>query len=165
MTPPKGVDEVAAARVQELRRQIHDHNHAYFVEDDPNVSDEVYDELVRELRALEEAHPELITADSPTQRVGGSPQEGFATAQHAQPMLSLDSSAREADLRAFGPRLRRAAAAADAPVAYSLEPKIDGLSGELVYVDGILTRAVTRGDGVTGEIITGGVRTIRTVPL
>ena len=165
MTPTLDAAGTAASRIEELRREIHEHNHAYFVEDAPSVSDEVYDDLMRELRALEEANPELITPDSPTQRVGGAPQEGFATARHAQPMLSLDSSARESDLRAFDARLRRAAAAAGAEVAYSLEPKIDGLSVELVYEDGVLARAVTRGDGVTGEIITTGVRTIRSVPL
>ncbi len=165
MSPTPDAAGTAASRIEELRREIHEHNHAYFVEDAPSVSDEVYDDLVRELRALEEANPELITPDSPTQRVGGAPQEGFATARHAQPMLSLDSSAREGDLRAFDARLRRAAAAAGAEVAYSLEPKIDGLSVELVYEDGVLARAVTRGDGVTGEIITTGVRTIRSVPL
>ncbi|HZJ09557.1 MAG TPA: NAD-dependent DNA ligase LigA [Trueperaceae bacterium] len=154
-----------AARIELLRREIHSHNHAYFVEDAPAVSDEAYDELLRELRDLEAKHPELITADSPTQRVGGAPQEGFAAARHAQPMLSLDSSPREADLRAFDARLRRAAAAAGVDVEYSLEPKIDGLSVELVYGDGVLERAVTRGDGVTGEIITTGARTIRGVPL
>src|SRR5680860_630262 len=153
------------ARIELLRREIHSHNHAYFVEDAPAVSDEAYDELLRELRDLEAKHPELITADSPTQRVGGAPQEGFAAARHAQPMLSLDSSPREADLRAFDARLRRAAAAAGVDVEYSLEPKIDGLSVELVYGDGVLERAVTRGDGVTGEIITTGARTIRGVPL
>lgn len=165
MCPTGDAAGSAAARIEELRREIHDHNHAYFVDDSPAVSDEVYDELVRELRQLEESHPELITADSPTQRVGGASQEGFATARHAQPMLSLDSSPREADLRAFDARLRKAAAAAEVEVAYSLEPKIDGLSVELVYENGSLARAVTRGDGVTGEIITTGVRTIRSVPL
>lgn len=165
MSRSEAVGAAAAKRICALRREINRHNHAYFVEDQPSVSDEVYDELLRELRGLEEAHPELITADSPTQRVGGAPQEGFATAVHAAPMLSLDSSPREADLRAFDARLRRAADAAGSEVAYSLEPKIDGLSVELVYVAGVLERAVTRGDGVTGEVITAGVRTIRSVPL
>jgi len=119
---------------------------------------------MRELVALEEQHPELVVADSPTQRVGGAPMEGFATAVHARPMLSLDSSAKPEDLEAFDARVRRALAGT-AEVAYSLEPKIDGLSVELVYQDGMLERAVTRGDGTSGEVITNGVRTIRTVPL
>lgn len=156
---------LAAARIEGLRREINAHNHAYFVEDAPSLSDEAYDELMRELRRLEDEHPELVTADSPSQRVGGTPQEGFDTARHAQPMLSLDSSSREADLRAFDARLRRAVASTDTEVVYSLEPKIDGLSVELVYEEGVLVRAVTRGDGVTGEVITTGVRTIRSVPL
>src|SRR5690606_7573909 len=101
----------AKARIADLRTEINRHNHAYFVEDEPTVSDEIYDELIRELRRLEEEHPDLITADSPTQRVGGVPQEGFSTATHARPMLSLDSSPREADLRAFDARLRRVAEA------------------------------------------------------
>src|SRR5690606_24608269 len=140
------------------------HNHAYHVQDQPQISDEAYDELMRELIALEEQHPDLIVADSPTQRVGGAPADGFATAAHARPMLSLDSSAKEEAIRAFDARLRRALGDSTS-VEYSLEPKIDGLSVELVYLDGALERAVTRGDGTTGEVITNGVRTIRTVPL
>ena len=152
------------ARIDELRHALRQHNHAYHVLDRPSISDEAYDELMRELLTLEEQHPHLVSADSPTQRVGGAAVDGFATAVHARPMLSLDSSAKEEAIRAFDARLRRAVGDA-APVEYSLEPKIDGLSVELVYVDGILERAVTRGDGTTGEVITTGVRTIRTVPL
>lgn len=154
-------------RINELREQIHHHNHRYHVLDAPEISDAEYDALMRELKELEAANPELITPDSPTQRVGGAPLEGFETARHLQPMLSLDSSAREEDVRAFDLRLRRAVAthAPGTPVVYSLEPKIDGLSVELVYEDGLLTRAVTRGDGEQGEIITANVRTIRAVPL
>ena len=155
----------AKARIADLRTEINRHNHAYFVDDAPNVADETYDELVRELRKLEEEHPDLITADSPTQRVGGVPQDGFATSTHANPMLSLDSSPKEEDLRAFDARLRRVAESAGVEAVYSLEPKIDGLSVELVYSGGVFERAVTRGDGVTGEVITAGVRTIRSVPL
>src|SRR5690606_24783181 len=154
----------AAERLAELRQAIRRHNHLYHVRDQPEISDEAYDALMRELVDLEERHPDLVVADSPTQRVGGTPVEGVATAVHARPMLSLDSSAKEDDLRAFDTRLRRTLADGG-EVAYSLEPKIDGLSVELVYVEGVLERAVTRGDGTTGEIITAGVRTIRTVPL
>lgn len=155
--------------VERLRERIRHHNYRYFVLDEPEVSDEEYDALVRELRAQEDAHPELITPDSPTQRVGGEPMAGFETARHARPMLSLDSSAKTDDLRAFDQRLRRSIAGLgrdpDADLAYSVEPKIDGLSVELVYEEGRLVRAVTRGDGVTGEVITPNVRTIRAVPL
>ena len=154
----------AAERLAELRGAIRRHNHLYHVQDQPEISDEAYDALMRELVALEEEHPDLVVADSPTQRVGGAPLTGFDTAVHARPMLSLDSSAKEEDLRAFDARLRRAVGVGG-ELAYSLEPKIDGLSVELVYQDGVLERAVTRGDGTAGEVITAGVRTIRTVPL
>lgn len=154
-------------QIEQLREQLHHHNYRYHVLDSPEISDAEYDDLMRQLRQLEEANPELITPDSPSQRVGGAPLEGFETATHLSPMLSLDSSAREEDLRAFDQRLRRAVAAVDeeAAVSYSLEPKIDGLSVELVYEDGLLVRAVTRGDGEQGEVITANVRTIRSVPL
>src|SRR5690606_35207460 len=152
-------------RVAELRREINRHNYLYHVADRPEISDEAYDALLAELRELEERYPELVTPDSPTQRVGGAPVTGFPTATHARPMLSLDSSAKEEDLRAFDARVRRIAEPLGVKVAYSLEPKIDGLSVELVYEDGVLVRAVTRGDGVTGEVVTAGVRTIRSVPL
>lgn len=157
----------AATRLSALREQIHHHNYRYHVLDAPEIADAEYDQLMHELRALEEANPDLITPDSPTQRVGGAPLEGFETARHLRPMLSLDSSAREEDLRAFDQRLRRAVAAVDdeATVSYSLEPKIDGLSAELVYEDGQFVRAVTRGNGEEGEVITANVRTIRSVPL
>lgn len=156
-----------ATQLNRLREQIHHHNYRYHVLDSPEVSDAEYDDLMRTLRAIEDANPELVTPDSPSQRVGGELLEGFATATHLHPMLSLDSSPREEDLRAFDQRLRRAVAAVDesAEVSYSLEPKIDGLSVELVYEDGLLVRAVTRGDGEEGEVITANVRTIRAVPL
>ncbi len=152
-------------RARALRGEVSRHDHLYHVLDAPEISDEAYDALIAELRELEARYPELVAPDSPTQRVGGAPVAGFGTAEHARPMLSLDSSAKEEDLRAFDTRLRRAAEAAGVEVSYSLEPKIDGLSVELVYVNGVLERAVTRGDGVTGEVITPGVRTIRSVPL
>ena len=153
--------------INDLREQIHHHNYRYHVLDAPEISDEAYDELMATLRELEARHPELVTPDSPTQRVGGAPLTGFETARHLRPMLSLDSSAKEEDVRAFDQRLRRAVANLDesATVSYSLEPKIDGLSVELVYEDGLLVRAVTRGNGIEGEVITANVRTIRAVPL
>jgi DNA ligase (NAD+) len=159
MTGPSDARERAA----ELRRQLRHHDYLYYVEARPEISDDAYDALFHELKALEEAHPELATADSPTQRVGGAPMQGLETATHAEPMLSLDSSSKAEDLRAFDQRLRRAVG--EVPVRYSLEPKIDGLSVELVYVDGLLERAVTRGDGLRGEVITPNVRTIAPVPL
>jgi len=156
--------KAATARLETLRREIRRHDHRYHVLDDPEVSDELYDELVRELRDLEDRFPALVTADSPTQRVGGAPASGVVTARHAAPMLSLDSSAREEDVVAFDRRVRRGLGEGTT-VAYSLEPKIDGLSVELVYSRGVLERAVTRGDGLVGEVITAGVRTIRSLPL
>ncbi len=153
----------APGRAEELREALRHHDYLYYVEAAPEISDDAYDAMFHELRALEREHPELVTPDSPTQRVGGAPMAGLDTAAHAEPMLSLDSSAKEEDLRAFDQRLRRALDASE--ISYSLEPKIDGLSVELVYVGGRLERAVTRGDGVRGEVITPNVRTIAPVPL
>jgi DNA ligase (NAD+) len=154
----------AAARIDALRAEIARHDHRYHVLDDPEISDDAYDALFRELRELEAEHPHLVTADSPTQRVGGAPLAGLDTAEHVAPMLSLDSSADERAFRQFDARLRKALAA-DHGVRYSLEPKLDGLSVELVYDGGVLIRAVTRGDGQRGEVITANVRTIRSLPL
>lgn len=151
-----------AARIEVLRRQVAHHDHRYHVLDAPEIADDAYDALVRELRTLEDAHPELASHDSPTQRVGGAPLEALETTTHVAPMLSLDSSADAADVRQFDARVRRALD--QASVRYSLEPKLDGLSIELVYEDGRLARAVTRGDGVRGEVVTANVRTIAAVP-
>ena len=120
---------------------------------------------MKELEALEAEHPDLVTPDSPTQRVGGRPVEGFETAEHLQPMLSLDNAYSEEELRAFDERVRKGAGRGDAPVDYVAELKIDGLSIALTYVDGVLTRGVTRGDGVRGEDVTSNVRVIRAIPL
>jgi len=152
----------AAQRIAALRNEIERHDHAYHVLDAPTIADDAYDAMLAELRQLEAAHPQLVTPDSPTQRVGGAPLAGLASAEHVAPMLSLDSSADEAVFRQFDARVRRALA--DAPVRYALEPKLDGLSIELVYVDGVFGRAVTRGDGVRGEVVTENVRTIATLP-
>jgi DNA ligase (NAD+) len=119
---------------------------------------------VNELRALEAAHPELVTPDSPTQRVGGRPAEGFVTVEHAMPMLSLDNAYDEADLRAFDERVRKGLGGAESP-SYVCELKIDGLSISLTYEHGKLVRGATRGDGVRGEDVTFNVRTIRSIPL
>ena len=152
----------AAARIDSLRQQIAHHDHLYHVLDAPEIADEAYDGLVRELRALEERHPELVTPDSPTQRVGGAPVAAFETVAHVAPMLSLDSGVGDGPFRQFDTRVRKALRQDD--VRYSLEPKLDGLSIELVYVDGRLDRAVTRGDGRSGEVVTANVRTISGLP-
>jgi len=154
----------AKARVEKLRQEIRRHDHLYYVEDKPAVSDDAYDVLYKELRELEERYPDLVTADSPTQRVAGRASERFPTVEHAAPMLSLDSDREEEALRRFDERLRKLLGEGRA-VAYVLEPKLDGASLELVYVNGLLVRAATRGDGVRGEDVTPNVRTIRSVPL
>jgi DNA ligase (NAD+) len=131
-------------RAEDLRKTIRHHDYLYHVLDAPEVSDEEYDRLFRELRALEEAHPRLRTTDSPTQRVGGSPLESFQTVEHVAPMLSLDSAQEEGKLRRFDERIRKSLADGSS-VEYVLEPKLDGASVELVYEDGVLARASTRG--------------------
>src|SRR6185295_9010217 len=127
------------------------------------ISDREYDELLEQLQKLEEAHPELITPDSPTQRVGGRPAEGFAEVVHRRPMLSLDNSYNIDELRAFDQRCQRLAEGR--PLEYVAELKIDGLSLSLHYEDQILVRGVTRGDGRIGEDVTQNARTIRSIPL
>jgi DNA ligase (NAD+) len=152
-------------RIRALRESIRHHEERYYVLNDPEISDEEFDRLLHQLEALEAEHPDLVTTDSPTQRVAGRPAEGFATAEHIAPMLSLDNAYNEEELRAFDERVRKGAGLGDAPVAYVAELKIDGLSIALTYVDGLLTRGATRGDGVRGEEVTANVRTIRTIPL
>ena len=157
-----------AERLATLRDAIRDHEHRYYVLAEPIISDAEFDRLMGDLRDLEARHPDLVTPDSPTQRVGGRPAEGFAAVEHAAPMLSLDNAYSEDDLRAFHERVQKIlAASADAPpsVAYVAELKIDGLSIALTYEDGVLLRGVTRGDGVRGEDVTSNVRTIRAIPL
>ena len=151
-------------RAEDLRKAIRHHDYLYHVLDAPEMSDEEYDRLFCELRALEEAHPRFRTADSPTGRVGGSPLESFQTVEHVAPMLSLDSAQEEGKLRRFDERVRKGLGD-ETPVEYVLEPKLDGASVELVYEDGVLVRASTRGDGVRGEGITENARTIAAVPL
>ncbi len=157
-----------AERLAELRRVIREHEDRYYVLDAPQISDAEFDTLVNELRDLEARRPDLVTPDSPTQRVGGRPAEGFATVEHSSAMLSLDNAYSDGELRAFDDRVRRLAAEAgrdlDA-VRYVAELKIDGLSIALTYEDGVLVRGVTRGDGVRGEDVTSNVRTIRSIPL
>ncbi len=156
----------AAERVNELRDPIRHHEEQYYVYDQPEVSDAEFDALMRELAALERAHPELADADSPTQRVGGRPAEGFETVRHAAPMLSLENAYTYDELREFHRRLCRGLELPeDAAVPYVAELKIDGLSIALTYEHGRLTRGVTRGDGVQGEDVTSNVRVIRAIPL
>ncbi|MGQ9892648.1 MAG: NAD-dependent DNA ligase LigA [Roseiflexus sp.] len=153
-----------ARRVAALREQIRYHNYRYYVLDEPVISDAEYDALMRELRALEAAHPELITPDSPTQRVGAPPSEQFAKVQHAVPMLSLANASDETDVRAWYDRVLRLLGS-NAQVAFVVEPKIDGLAVTLIYRDGFLVRGATRGDGETGEDVTANLRTIPSIPL
>jgi len=151
-----------ATRLQELREQINRHNHLYYVESRPEISDAEYDRLWRELAALEEAHPELITPDSPSQRPGGRPAELFAPVEHLVAMLSLDNAMATEDLQEFEARLKRAVPGI-AP-SYVCEPKIDGLGVALLYERGRFVRGATRGDGRTGEDITQNLRTIKSIP-
>lgn len=147
-----------------LRDQIRRHEELYYVSANPEISDAEFDALMRELQDLEASHPDLLTPDSPTQRVGGRPVEGFATVEHMRPMLSLDNAYNEDELRAFDERVRRGLDSPD-PVAYVAELKIDGLSIALTYENGRLIRGATRGDGVRGEDVSANVRTIRALPL
>jgi DNA ligase (NAD+) len=155
--------EDAARRVEELRREIRRHEHLYYALNQPEIADAEYDALERELRELETAHPELVTPDSPTQRVGEKPSEGFATFAHRVPMLSLDNTYNEDELREFEQRIFRAVG--ERAMTYVAELKIDGVSIALHYEGGRLARAVTRGDGVRGDDVTPNVRTIKAVPL
>ena len=153
-----------AHRIAEIRREIRRHEELYYLHAAPEISDPQFDALMRELQTLEAAHPELVTPESPTQRVGGRPAEGFETVAHAASMLSLDNAYNEAELRAFDERVRKGLAA-DGAVTYVAELKIDGLSIALTYDDGRLVRGATRGDGERGEDVTANVRTIRALPL
>jgi DNA ligase (NAD+) len=155
--------EEARRRVDDLTAEILRHNRLYFVYDSPEISDAEYDELLQELRQLEAAHPELRHPDSPTQRVGAAPAEGFAPIEHLVRMLSLDNAMNEDEMRAFDARVRRLLETSE-PVAYAGEPKLDGASLELVYERGALTVGSTRGDGRTGEDVTSNLRHVWSVP-
>jgi DNA ligase (NAD+) len=159
-TPARG----AAERAAELRRQLEHHNYRYHVLDDPEIADVEYDRMFRELQALEAAHPELCTEDSPTRRVGGAPSAGFRQVRHLLPMLSLDNAFTADELVAFDKRVRDRLKS-DEPVEYAAETKLDGTAVNLLYERGSLVRGATRGDGETGEDVTHNVRTIRAVPL
>ncbi|MDP3064548.1 MAG: NAD-dependent DNA ligase LigA, partial [Chloroflexota bacterium] len=155
--------EATLRRAEELRKQVNDHNYRYYVLDSPVVSDAEYDALMRELRELEAAHPELVTLDSPTQRVGAAPAAGFAEVAHPIPLLSLANAFNNEELVAWHKRAVNLLGRSD--FDYVCELKIDGLAVALTYEDGRLIRGATRGDGVHGEDITQNVRTIRSVPL
>lgn len=155
--------ESAARRAAELRAQIAHHDHRYYALDDPEISDAAYDELLRELQALEARHPSLVTPDSPTQRVGGAPLAAFGTLRHLRPMLSLNNAFTEEEFSDFDRRARERLQV-DA-IAYVAETKLDGLAINLTYRRGVLVAAATRGDGELGEDVTDNVRTIRSVPL
>jgi len=156
-------DRDAANRTSELRRQIERHDYRYYVIDDPEISDARYDALMRELRELEAAHPELVTPDSPTQRVGGQPSREFVEVRHSVPMLSLDNALAELDVVEFDRRVRERLDVEG--VEYSAEPKIDGLAISVRYEHGRLVRAATRGDGTKGEDVTANVKAIASLPL
>src|SRR5216684_3542513 len=160
--PPRQRGGEPAARAERLRADIRRHEHAYFVLDQPEISDAEFDALVLDLRRIEEERPDLITADSPTQRVGGVASEQFAKVRHRSPMLSLQNAFDEEEIRAFDKRVR---AAVGGDVVYCCELKIDGLAISLQYTKGRLTRAATRGDGAVGEDVTANIKTIRSVPL
>ena len=150
-------------RVEQLRTTIEHHNRAYHELDSPEIPDADYDALVRELRELEAQFPELITPDSPTQRVGGAPQTAlFAPVTHRQPLLSLDNAFDLDELRAWGTRVERGIG--DEAIAYACEPKIDGFAISLTYADGRFAQAATRGDGRVGEDVTANIATIDAVP-
>src|SRR5271157_3246486 len=152
-----------ATEIAKLREELRRHEHLYYVLDKPEITDAEYDALMRRLQELEAKHPELLTADSPTQRVGGKPREGFVKVPHSSPMLSLDNTYNEEELRAWERRVHELSGQKD--VDYVCELKLDGMSLALIYADGKLVRGVTRGDGAVGEDVTLNVRTVRSIPL
>lgn len=154
----------SAARAIELRKQIDQHNYRYYVLDEPAIPDAEYDRLFHELKTLEQQYPELVTPDSPTQRVGSQPSPAFTQVQHEVPMLSLANAFSDVDLHDFDRRVRQRLTD-DEKVEYVCEPKLDGLAVSLLYEDGVLVRGATRGDGTTGEDVTSNIRTVRNIPL
>ncbi|MCL4852709.1 MAG: NAD-dependent DNA ligase LigA, partial [Bryobacteraceae bacterium] len=153
----------ASREIERLREELRRHEYLYYVMDDPEISDAEYDGLVRRLQALEEEHPDLVTPDSPTQRVGGKPREGFQQVPHLSPMLSLDNALNETELKDFDRRVRDGLRGEK--YCYTAELKMDGLSMSVRYENGAFTQAVTRGDGLVGEDVTENARTIRSLPL
>ena len=161
---PKNVSHQIVQKVEALRKTLHRHNYRYYVLDDPEISDAEYDRLMQELKQLEDAYPQLASPDSPTARVGAPALEKFDTLVHSIPMLSLDNGFSDEDILEFDRRVKRNLNT-QADILYTAEPKMDGVAVELIYENGKLTAASTRGDGVTGELITNNVKTIQTVPL
>ncbi len=159
----KGVDRSIIQRAEQLRKELHKHDYLYYVLAEPEISDEQYDKLMRELQDLETKYPQLITPDSPTQRVGGEPTKEFPTVTYEIPMLSLSNTYSEEDIRDFDRRVK--SLLPRQPFRYVCELKFDGVSLSLKYVDGVLTSGATRGDGMQGDNITSNVRTIRSIPL
>ena len=157
-------EDAVKIRAEELHTLLHRYGHAYYVLDAPLVPDSEYDRLFRELQDIEQQHPELKTADSPTHRVGGAPLPEFSQVQHGIPMLSLNNAFEPEEVQAFDQRIREGLER-DENVEYSVDLKFDGLAMNLRYVDGILVQAATRGDGYTGEDVTENIRTIRCIPL
>src|SRR6201993_2145045 len=153
----------AEKMIEALREKIRHHEYLYYVLDQPSIGDQEFDQLMRQLKVLEAGHPDLITPDSPTQRVGGKPREGFVKVRHSSAMLSLDNTYSEDELRGWERRVHELSGRKD--VDYVCELKLDGVSLALVYEDGRLVRGVTRGDGTIGEHVTLNVRTVRTIPL
>jgi len=159
------MDQESVLRAAKLREEINYHNYRYHTLDSPLISDAQFDALVDELRALEAEHPELITPDSPTQRVGGAPAEGFAKVEHPAPILSLDKASSRAELLAWHTRISKLLPEDAPPLSYIVEPKFDGLTVVLHYRQGQLVLGATRGDGLVGEDITANLRTVKTLPL
>ncbi|MGD9386917.1 MAG: NAD-dependent DNA ligase LigA, partial [Gammaproteobacteria bacterium] len=157
-------DQAVAARAADLRERLEYHNYRYYVLDDPEIPDVEYDQMFRELQQLEAEHPELCTPDSPTQRVGGAPVEGFDEVRHLLPMLSLENAFTAEELQAFDRRVRERLGS-EAEISYAAETKLDGTAISLLYEDGRLVRAATRGDGQTGEDVTHNARTVESIPL
>ena len=152
--------------IENLKKTIHKHDHHYYVKNSPSISDQEYDALLRRLRDLENANPEYISPDSPTQRVGGKVEERFKAVLHLSPMLSLDNTYNVDELKAFHQRVLKGLK--DIPeeyIEYMVELKFDGLAVALTYEDGLLVRGATRGDGLQGEDITANLRTLRSIPL
>src|ERR1700674_3883346 len=158
-TATKGTEK----KIESLREKIRRHEYLYYVLDDPKITDGEFDQLMIDLKKIESETPELITADSPTQRVGGKPREGFLKAPHSSPMLSLDNTYSEDELRNWERRVHELSGRED--VDYVCELKLDGMSLALHYEDGKLVRGITRGDGTIGEDVTLNVRTVRSIPL
>lgn len=152
-------------QIDTLRQDLRRYEYEYHVLDNPTIPDAEYDRLFHQLKALEAAHPELITADSPTQRVGAKPLSGFAQVRHEIPMLSLDNAFSDEEFYAFVKRIEDRLIRLPEPLTFCCEPKLDGLAVSILYVNGVLTQAATRGDGTTGEDITANIRTIRNIPL